>query len=860
MFMKIIDAASMPIRYLLIIILAGGFVLTNESCAQSDSSTENNTGDYFSKKIKVTAGKDFNISGFSEIFLGEHWRKLWTTPFEAGVLDMKKFAKGLTPYKRGGGLQTKSLRFKGNDGKTYKFRSIDKDPRRILPPDLQESIFADAFKDQISTSHPLSALIVAPMLNEVGILNAEPIVVILPDDESLGEYRKDFGNVLGTFEENPDDGSDGEKGFGESDKIVNSFKLYEKLEKNNDNQVDRTEFLKARLMDLMIGDWDRHSDQWLWAGYKNGGKTVYKPIPRDRDQAFSLYDGLLPFIAGESITQIEGYKKDYPKIYDLSFNGRYVDRRFLPGVEKKIYDSLTAFIQNKITDEAITNAVKRMPEEWYRMEGDHLTELIRSRRDKLKDASDELYDLINETVDIYGSDKDEIIEINNISGDRIEIQLFEKDKDTGSKKKNPFFERTFDSKDTKEIRLYLNKGKDIINVSGADNSGISIKAIYGKEKIKINGDKTNQPDIYKDTRSTSDAKERFEPLVEDRGYDWRFGPGFGYNSDDGIILGGGPILYKYGFRSKPYVYRMSLIGSYAFGAKSYSIKYTGDFYSIIKGVRILLNVEKTELDITRFYGTGNETQLIDSLDVKDFYKVGQELVLISPSFEIPISGKVRFSLSPFYKYSDVSYDENTFLGQNPMTRGLGSQKYLGVSSVIGYDSRDNRSEPYKGIFAQLGGSVTPAIFKNNTAFSKAGFDIRAYVSTDTVKGLTFAVRGAGGKVWGTYPFYESMFLGGINSLKGFSRERFAGDEVLLGQSEIRLRIARVNLLIPGMLGVSLFGGAGKVFVEGETSKRWHSSYGGSVWITYLNRMFNVGLTVAKSDEGYKYFFGTALFL
>jgi len=835
----------------------------------TDSNSQTDTANYFSGKVKVTAGKEYDRSGLTEVFLGKRWRSLWTTPFEVDILNLDKYAGGLTPYKRGGGLQTKSLRFKGSDGKTYKFRSINKDLRRILPPDLQESIFADAFVDQVSASNPLSALIVAPLLNEVGIINVEPKVVFLPDESKLGEYKKDFGNVLGTIEESPDDDTDGEKGYAESDKIRNTFKLYKKMEEDNDHQVDGIEFLKARLMDLMIGDWDRHFDQWLWAGYKKDGKTVYKPIPRDRDQAFSLYDGLLPMIAGEAITQIEGYGKNYPKIYDLSFNGRYVDRRFLPVVKKRVYDSLAAFIQSKITNDVIVNAVKKMPEEWYKLEGKNLVSMIKSRRDKLKEASDEFYDLINETVDIYGSDKAEQIEVNVLNHNNLEVALYDLDKN-GVKKSEPFFKRNFNEDDTKEIRIYTNGGDDHIIVDGVRiiqnelpyelPTSIDIKIIKGSGKKEIHDRADKILDIYKDERPRNNEVERFEPKVEDRGYDWRFGPGFGFNSDDGIIIGGGPILYKHGLYAKPYVYRMSLIGSYAFTAKSYSIKYTGEFYSIIKGAKVSLDLGKTELEITRFYGLGNETVLDKDLETKDFYKVGQELINISPSFEFPLNKKYSFTISPFYEYSDVSYDLNTLLGQSPQTKGIGVAKFMGINSAVKFDTRDNIVEPYKGIYAQLFGNYTPDIFKNNFRYRKAGFDLRAYVSSDTVKGVTLALRTFGGKVWGTHPFYESFFLGGINSLKGFSRERFAGDGVLLGQAELRMRLFRVNILIPGLLGISAFGGTGRVYLEGENSKRWHSSYGGSVWITYLNRMFNVGLTVAKSDEGVKYFFGTALFL
>lgn len=840
-------------KYLLLII----FISVNISYSQSDSIDKKN---FSSKKIKVVAGEGYKMSGFGELFLGKHWRDLWTTPFEADVLDLKTFAGGLTPYKRGGGLQTKSLRLKGKDGKIYKFRSINKDPTRILPPDLQNTLVADAFQDQISTSNPLSALIVASMLDQLGIINAVPVVVYMPSDDILGEYKKDFGNVLGTLEENPEKGEEGEKGFEGADKILNSYKLYKKLEQDNDNQVDDVEFLKARLFDLMIGDWDRHSDQWLWAGYEKDGKIIYKPIPRDRDQAFCLYDGIVPFFVGEYITQIEGYGKNYPRIYDLSWNGRYVDRKFLPQASKREYDSVAELIQTKITDEIITKAVKTIPKEWYKLEGKNLISMIKSRRDKLKEAADEYYDLINEVADVYGSDKSEYIEINNLDDDRVEVKMYKCDKTTLEKKGEPFFEKIFNDDETDEIRIYLNEGKDVLKVTGEDRSGIDVKVIKDKEKLEMKGNRDNSIELYKDERPKNDIKERNEPLVEDRGHEWRFTPVLGYDSDNGLELGGGPVLYKYGFRAKPFVYRMALVGSYAFNAKSYNFKYTGDFYTIIKNTRINLEIQETQLAITRFFGEGNETQLIDSLQEIGYYNIKQELIRIAPTFYIPVGKKFEFKLTPFYKNANVSYDQNTYLGQDTIAYGIGRINFAGINSSFVYDSRDNTMEPYKGIYAQLLSNYTPNLFEKNYGFGKAGVDIRAYFTTDTVKGVTFAFRTGAGKVWGDYPFYESMFLGGANSLKGFSRERFAGDAVLLGETEIRIGVARVNILVPGILGISVFGGAGRVFLTGEDSKRWHSSFGSTMWITYLSRMFNVGVTVAKSDEGYKVFVGTGLFL
>lgn len=60
-----------------------------------------------------------------------------------------------------------------------------------------------------------------------------------------------------------------------------------------------------------------------------------------------------------------------------------------------------------------------------------LKELIISRRDKLKSASEEFYELINETADIHGSDKNEEIVIhsgkNEMSIDVFKIKKTEAD-------------------------------------------------------------------------------------------------------------------------------------------------------------------------------------------------------------------------------------------------------------------------------------------------------------------------------------------------------------------------------------------------------------------------------------------------
>jgi hypothetical protein len=69
------------------------------------------------ESVTVTPGALYAAGGLHRFFFGDHYRDLWTTPIRVQVLDLQRFAGGLTPVKRGGGEQTKSLRFDGGDGR-----------------------------------------------------------------------------------------------------------------------------------------------------------------------------------------------------------------------------------------------------------------------------------------------------------------------------------------------------------------------------------------------------------------------------------------------------------------------------------------------------------------------------------------------------------------------------------------------------------------------------------------------------------------------------------------------------------------------------------------------------------------------
>src|SRR5688500_11082933 len=245
------------------------------------------------ESLEVNASRrGFGTGALRNILLGRHYRALWNARIKAEVLDLGRVAGGLTPYREGGGAQTLSLRFRGADGFTYVFRGLDKDPTRRWPEELRGTVAASLAEDQMSALHPGAALVVAELREAAGVLHITPRLVWMPDDPRLGEYRARYGRMLGLFEERPAKGDTRIPGLEGAREIADTKELFEELEKGPRNQVDARAFLAARLMDLYVGDWDRHPEQWSWVRFDQGATRRWAPLPQDRDWALTRLDGI----------------------------------------------------------------------------------------------------------------------------------------------------------------------------------------------------------------------------------------------------------------------------------------------------------------------------------------------------------------------------------------------------------------------------------------------------------------------------------------------------------------------------------------------------------------------------------------
>ena len=77
---------------------------------------------------RVVAGPQYDKGSVWRFWFGDGYRKVWKTPVELPVLDLRTEAGGLTPEFQVGGKETTGLALKGADGRSYSFRKLHKTP------------------------------------------------------------------------------------------------------------------------------------------------------------------------------------------------------------------------------------------------------------------------------------------------------------------------------------------------------------------------------------------------------------------------------------------------------------------------------------------------------------------------------------------------------------------------------------------------------------------------------------------------------------------------------------------------------------------------------------------------------------
>ena len=406
--------------------------------------------------VTTTPGRSYPAGRIRRALSGDLNRHLWEIPVRLPVLDLAAVGGGLTPEGITGGRQTVGIRLRGGNGLAYKFRPIVKNAASALPAWLRTPVVVDALDDQMAAQFPFGATVVAQLLDAAGILAPEPVAVVMPNDARLGRYRSMFAGRVGLFAVDADVRSGGAPGFGGFSEIVDSDTAYTRVLSDPASRFDDRYFLRIRLIDMLVGDWDRHSDQWKWGRRTAAGETRWRPIPEDRDWAFPHIDGAAAFVARFAFPKYVGFSARFPAVSRLAVSGTNVDHRVLNRLDRADFVVVAGELVAMLTDSVIRGAVSALPPPYLVLERDRLVGALQARRNALVAYSESYYRYVARTLDIHGYDRSEdVVEFDPISDNRVRVRMR-----SGGSGGLVRFERLIDARDTREVKLHIDEAED----------------------------------------------------------------------------------------------------------------------------------------------------------------------------------------------------------------------------------------------------------------------------------------------------------------------------------------------------------------------------------------------------------------
>lgn len=818
--------------------------------------------DFVYKDTAVISASDKykNYSGFKKVFLGKNYRDLWSTPVKLRVFNINKEQGGFKIISLGGGKQTKSLKLEDANGKEWSLRTIDKDPEKALPLNLRGTLAQDIVQDMISASHPYAPAVVPTLAAAAGVLSMQPKFFFVPDDPSFGPYQKIFANqvVMLVDKEPTPDGTN----------AISTNKVLNKLYEDNDHRVDQPKVLKARLLDMLIGDFDRHADQWRWGVADTGKGKLYYPVPRDRDQAFFNSDGLLvDFLSHDKMRFLQGFKSKIPDINGLNFVARDFDRYFLNKLDQQDWANALDTFQMNITDEVIREAVSKQPPEIVALDSASLVNKLISRRDGIKKQGLKYFKFISKDVTILGSNEEEYFHIQNSDGD-LQVSVFKKNEKSDSLRL--MYRRIFSGKYTDEVRLYGLNGADKFEIDPDVNSRIKLRIIGGKgtDSFDLKGnvksyvyDLKQEENNFLNLRRTT-KKISANPSVlnyKNVGYEYNSFSfpqiNAGYNVEDGVLVGLGFTSVTHGFRKDPYSTKQKLTTLFAPIKGAYQLKYNGIFNQVIKSNDVIVNAEFVNPTLDNFYGFGNQTNY-DKTKGKEFYLVRYKYVSADLLLRKRLKDIIELSAGPtFYHYWNNFEDNENKILSNPVNIGSDSnavysnKSYLGAKANMDVNYVNSSVLPTRGITWYNSLMALSGINKSSKDLIKLTSDMTIYAAVSQESKVNTIFRLGGGHIFTKNPeFFQTLNLGANNYLRGFRKNRFSGTSMAYANTEVRVKLFKSkSYLLPGDFGVLGFYDLGRVWLKSASSQKWHQSYGAGIYFVPFNLAL-VSASVGFSDE------------
>ncbi len=815
---------------------------------------------------------------------GQKYADLYKKDIKLPVADLDTLYGGLKILSEGFKDQNPKLIAADGKGREYELKKVQKKALRVLQNiatrndpvngEFRNSLTDKLIQDFYTAAHPYGFLAIPELSEAASLLHTNPKIFYLPKQSSLGKFNEEHGDDIYMIVERPGESWKGEKVFEMAEDIVSTSEMIESLRKDQRNSLDERAYIRARIFDMLIGDWDRDQSRWNWAKIKNGnGNYIFKPIPKDRDQVFSNYDGAnfgsLKALSGFS-NQFEVYGSDLDDVAWFNTAALGLDRSLIQNTGRNTWQQEAEFIRQNITDEIIESAFHNLPEETKGEATDELIKNLKGRRDNILDITQKYYVHLSNLAIVTATDQRDYLEVVRLKNGSTRIII---SRDDNGKKGEKLSDKTYHSWETEEIWLYGLDEEDKILVSGEGPAEILIRIVGGKNNDSYTVDYGKNIKIY-DHKSlpntitkAGSAKFRFTDDYEINTYDkdkrtYAAGsilPEVGFNPDEGFSAKVKLTRSVNKFKRNPFTSQHSFVGEFHSATNGFRLNYEGEFATILGEYNLLAGVNYTSPDwSTNFFGFGNETSNFEDELGMNYNRVGLNEISAKIGLENKTPFGSFFGFTTSFESIQVEEYRDRFISEvfNTNVPDFYGRKYFaGLDAKYKYESYDDVLNPTRGMrfVLNLGAKQNTSETDRQYGYFKTymGF----YNALTRNRKLVIKTRAdLHLNIGDEYEFYQAASLGAENGLRGYRLARYTGKGAFGTGADLRYSFDKWDTgFLPLQMGVYTGYDLGRVWIDEEDSKRWHDSYGGGLWINSSEALSGT-LSLFAGSEGPRFEF------
>jgi outer membrane protein assembly factor BamA len=350
---------------------------------------------------------------------------------------------------------------------------------------------------------------------------------------------------------------------------------------------------------------------------------------------------------------------------------------------------------------------------------------------------------------------------------------------------------------------------------------------------------------------------------KERGIDAIAIPLVSFNSDMGFGYGAVGGMYVYRPGKTPYAHGLAAQVFFSTrGVQNHYVRYDGP--QLLGPMRVEARFEYRREFRSPFYGAGNRSAPDFRGNVDDLrfnYDKG------SPSAMLRLRGRPLGGTHPLQSYVGYSwrhtrvatYQASMLEQMRPVGMEGGNTGQLQAGLL--WDTRDNESDPVSGGVEELGLRVSGAATVSRYQYAGITLSERRY--WQLAPWLVLAQRLTLDALFGEVPFFEwantggvgaGEGIGGMSSVRGIERNRFAGNIKAFSNTELRFQATEFSLFKePVRLGGVAFFDLGRVWHPGTPSGPWHDWHPGfGAGVRLARRAAVIRLDYAVSPEAWRH--------